>query len=129
MDSVWTPTVIIVDDARSANPVVSATGTESARWTRTIKTRYQKISSNQQIATILGTYGQDKYKLAFLLEKHNVKVDMARSRNADSSYYSRIQIRQNVPNPARDNGQAQHLHYHLREAIKSSRSFPQYTDV
>lgn len=121
---------IRVDDART-NTQHHVSG-QSTLWDHSIRVKYMRPSSDQQIQTVARSHGVDKYKLLYLLEKHRVTSDIRGLRGMlDSRVYGRIQIKgETQANPDRDAGQAAHLHYHLMCAVGASGSLvTNYIDV
>ncbi len=129
----WSPLVIRVDDAcLGPQAYASVEGTGADQWGRPPKVTYVKPSSNGQIKAICRTYTQDKFKLMYLLEKHNVKLESRAGNQADSHLYRHVRKGDDAPNPDRDRGQAAHLHYHLQRGVSQASAparFSAYTDI
>lgn len=127
----WIPTIIRVDDARlGANAYAEVSGNGAHMWGKPLKSHYMKPSTNAQIQSVMRGHGPDRYKLLNLLEKHGVHTNIKQGLNtADSTLYKFIKVRPEMTNPARDEGQAEHLHYHFRCGLGSTASFDNVIDI
>jgi SAM-dependent methyltransferase len=77
------------------------------------------------------SYGADKYKLLYLLSKHGINVGLNQASNNDSFFYAkRMRPKETGPNAARDDGQAAHIMYHVKNALDDSPLvFENYLDL